>query len=187
MRLDTYEIAFAIDNSLSMKNSAQAGGKTKMQYAQQAAVAMIAALAPNASTASADVPATYSVVPFSSSVNVDVGGKDTPNPAWMDVKAQSSIHWKSFSYVPPQVAQNGYSLFTALGAMGVTWGGCVEERPYPYTTSDDAPNASVPDTLFAPFFSPDETDNNPYGSNANQLTFNNDVGDQSGSCTKGDA
>ena len=128
------------------------------------------------------MPATYSVVPFSSSVNV---GASNQGAAWLDNKGQSSIHWKSFSYVPSSAA--GYSLWTVLGLMGASWGGCVEERPYPYTTSDDAPSSSTPDTLFTPFFSPDEVDTNPNGSKYNSLTFNNYTGDTSGSCQTGDA
>lgn len=36
------------------------------------------------------------------------------------------------------------------------WGGCVETRPYPYNTNDDAPVPSNPATLFVPMFAPDE-------------------------------
>ena len=180
MRLDTYEIAFAMDNSESMSNSAQSGGQTKMQAAQQAANALISALAPG-SDGTGGVPASYSVVPFSSSVNV---GSSYAGAAWLDTKGQSSIHWKSFTF--PSGYTKPTSIFAMLNTMGVSWGGCVEERPAPYTATDTKASSSTPDTLFAPFFWPDETDTNPYGSSYNQLTFNNYVGDNSGSCVAND-
>ena len=45
-------------------------------------------------------------------------------------------------------------------SMNVAWGGCVEERPNPYTVSDDAASASKPDTLYVPYLYPDENDSN---------------------------
>ena len=180
MRLDTYEIAFAMDNSASMANSAQSGGQTKMQAAQQAANALIAALANG--TGSNPVPTSYAVVPFSSSVNV---GASNLGASWLDTNGQSSIHWENFTLPPFYSRPN--SLFAMLKTMGVAWGGCVEERPSPYTATDTKADPYNPDTLFVPFFSPDEVDTNPYGSAYNQLTFNNYVADDSGSCTKNDA
>ncbi len=49
--------------------------------------------------------------------------------------------------------------FSLLNAMGKTkWKGCVEARPEPYDVTDELPVSSNPDTLFVPFFWPDETD-----------------------------
>jgi Flp pilus assembly protein TadG len=39
-----------------------------------------------------------------------------------------------------------------------TWMGCVEARPEPFDVTDEEPNTSKPDTLFVPFFWPDEPD-----------------------------
>jgi Flp pilus assembly protein TadG len=39
---------------------------------------------------------------------------------------------------------------------GTTWKGCVEARPGPYNLDLTAPSASKPDTLFVPYFAPDE-------------------------------
>ena len=36
------------------------------------------------------------------------------------------------------------------------WKGCVEARPYPYNFSLDAPDRGRPETLFVPYFAPDE-------------------------------
>jgi len=40
----------------------------------------------------------------------------------------------------------------------VSWAGCVEMRASPYDVKDTAPNSSTADTLFVPFFWPDEPD-----------------------------
>lgn len=39
---------------------------------------------------------------------------------------------------------------------GTTWKGCVEARPYPYNQAITAPDPAKPDTLFVPYFAPDE-------------------------------
>ncbi|MBP0437610.1 pilus assembly protein TadG-related protein [Tianweitania sediminis] len=56
---------------------------------------------------------------------------------------------------------------------GTTWKGCVEARPSPYNLSVDAPSAAKPDTLFVPYFAPDEpgVSTSAGGNDAN--TFNN--------------
>jgi von Willebrand factor type A domain len=57
-------------------------------------------------------------------------------------------------YTPPKV--NHFDLFSALE---LPWKGCVEARPYPYDVTDEPPDAAKPDTLFVPYFWPDESDN----------------------------
>lgn len=39
-----------------------------------------------------------------------------------------------------------------------SWKGCVEARPEPFDVTDDPPNAADPNTLFVPYFWPDERD-----------------------------
>ena len=148
----------------------------------KAANGLVAALSP--STGSIGVPASYALVPFNSLVNVD------PTPAtpaaFMDLNGQSSIHWQN--YLRPSGVKNlPASRFAMFSNMGVTWGGCVEERPSPYTTTDTQATSSDPDTLFVPFLWPDETDINRYGSRYNAYTMNDYLDDGGGSCVKGDA
>lgn len=50
--------------------------------------------------------------------------------------------------------------FDLFNAMNVDWAGCVEARPYPYDITDEPPSAARPDTLFVPYFWPDEVDHN---------------------------
>lgn len=45
---------------------------------------------------------------------------------------------------------------------GAAWKGCVEARPEPYDVSDEAPNGGNADTLFVPYFWPDEPDVSSY-------------------------
>jgi Flp pilus assembly protein TadG len=44
---------------------------------------------------------------------------------------------------------------------GAAWKGCVEARPSPYDVTDDPPNPAVRDTMFVPYFAPDEPDSSP--------------------------
>jgi len=53
------------------------------------------------------------------------------------------------------------------------WKGCVEARPYPYNFSLDAPDPSRPDTLFVPYFAPDEPGNRMYQGGNNSGSYNN--------------
>jgi Flp pilus assembly protein TadG len=52
---------------------------------------------------------------------------------------------------------NNFELFDQIP--NADWKGCVEARPEPYDVTDHAPDRSTPDTLFVPWFWPDEIDN----------------------------
>lgn len=171
MNIDTFEIAFAIDNSGSMANSAQSGGQTKMQAAQSAANALITALTPTSPTTNLTV--SYAVVPFAASVNVGAGNAGA---SWMDTKATSSIHWNNYqrpANTPTALPASRFAMFTS---MNTAWGGCVEERPAPFTVSDDPATSAKSDTRYVPLLYPDEQD-------SNQWTYNSYLQDNGGSCT----
>jgi hypothetical protein len=51
---------------------------------------------------------------------------------------------------------NVFDLFAAVP--NTAWKGCVEARAEPYDVTDDPPQVGNPDTLFNPWFWPDETD-----------------------------
>lgn len=51
---------------------------------------------------------------------------------------------------------NWLSRWTLYDTLGVDWAGCVEMRPWPYSTTDDEPTELTPDTLYVPMFAPDE-------------------------------
>lgn len=54
---------------------------------------------------------------------------------------------------------NNFDFFAAIP--NSQWKGCVEARAEPYDVTDDAPDGMRPDTLFVPWFWPDEMDNGP--------------------------
>lgn len=147
---DTFEIALALDNSGSMSESA--GGQSKIQALQSAAKQLVSILIPSGTTTP---QAAISIVPFTSMVNVG-GGTNSPSWSFLDKSGQSSIHWQNFhrpsgaTFVPT----SKFDLYKNM--TNTTWGGCVEERPPPYTTTDTAASSSTPDSMFVPYFAPDE-------------------------------
>jgi len=93
-----------------------------------------------------------SLVPFVTAVNIKSDGFDMN---WMDVGGNSKYHGENFkSKFGPT---NHFDLFN--GIQNTEWKGCVEMRPEPYDTLDTAPTSANPDTLFVPYFWPDEPDN----------------------------
>jgi len=96
----------------------------------------------------------FALVPFAASVNV---GTNNLNSGWMDLNGQSSYHGVQF-----RQGAHGSPLKNVFGAFdditNKTWNGCVEARPAPYDTTDEAPDATDGDTLWVPYFAPDEPD-----------------------------
>lgn len=68
-----------------------------------------------------------------------------------------SRYWSNGSCRTWSVRDVGYD--APVYAPYASWRGCVESRPYPYNTNDDAPTASNGATLFVPMFAPDEPGN----------------------------
>ena len=85
-------------------------------------------------------------------VNVGAGRS---GDAFVDKDGLASYHSQIFA-----AKANRLALFTK---MGVAWGGCVESRPAPYDVEDIPANQGTPDSLFVPYFAPDESD---YDNNA---------------------
>lgn len=56
---------------------------------------------------------------------------------------------------------------------GTEWKGCVEARPYPYNFSLEAPDRSRPETLFVPYFAPDEPGTRMTQGGNNAGSYNN--------------
>lgn len=102
--------------------------------------------------------------------NLDWLGTNSNGDAWPDALA-SGDGFKSASTTtvsvgpsPPDPLPPGITSFdttwlsrwTLYDALGVDWAGCVEMRPWPHSTTDEAPGDVVPDTLYVPMFAPDE-------------------------------
>lgn len=152
----SFEVALALDNSGSMSDSA--GGVSKISALKTATQKLVDILNPSGTT---KPNAAISLVPFTALVNV---GTNT-SASFLDTSGKSSIHWQNFHRPPTNILSSYYpksklDLFASLKS--ASWGGCVEERPVPFTTTDTAADASNPDTLFVPFLSPDDPgDTNP--------------------------
>jgi len=88
------------------------------------------------------------LVPFAAAVNI---GSDKINSGWLDTNAQSAIASEDF--------QPGVNVLNLYGSItNRSWNGCVRAREVPYDTLDTAPDVSTANTLWAPYFAPDEPD-----------------------------
>lgn len=95
------------------------------------------------------------IVPYVTTVNIRNEDFDM---SWMDVNGLSAVHGLSFNETVAQV--NHFDLFNVLGGMNplAAWKGCVEARTSPYDITAEPPNPGNPNTLFVPYFWPDEPD-----------------------------
>ncbi|TGQ66691.1 MAG: hypothetical protein E5V49_05575 [Mesorhizobium sp.] len=117
-----------------------------------------------------------SLVPFVTAVNVNGDGFD---PSWIDMHGKSSTNGINFPVIKGK-RPNHMALFKQLGLKGgwndSGWKGCVEARPGAYNVSDTPPDPSKPDSLFVPYFAPDDpapaaTPSGAYGNSA--TSYNN--------------
>ncbi|WP_417489785.1 pilus assembly protein TadG-related protein [Maricaulis sp.] len=116
------------------------------------------------------------VIPFAATVNVGTGfARDW----WLDPDAASPVHaqWAGGDQTNVVCTGNGnrrrctttilhpnhWDLFDDL--RNTPWGGCVEARPLPMDIDDTTPNPGRPETLFIPYFAPDEPDLSGYSNN----------------------
>ena len=141
------EIALVLDNTGSMQG-------TKIEELKKAAVGLVESLEKGAAGSSITDPLKISLVPFSMTVRVDPVAYR--NAGWIDTKGLASIHHEHFS-------DAGKTRFQLLDQMGVKWAGCVERRPakvgggwVDYDVTEAPPNETTPDTLYVPYFAPDE-------------------------------
>jgi Flp pilus assembly protein TadG len=161
--LGKVEVVLVLDNTGSMKG-------TKLTKLKEAAKSLVSSLA-KATTDPDDLK--IALVPFSQTVNV---GAQYKSATWMDVNAKSSIHDDLFTKDNGSI-YTGTNRFTLFNTMKVTWGGCVESRPYPNDVTEAPPSSSTPDTLYVPYFAPDEPDDQTSGKNKTDLYNNNYLSD----------
>ncbi|WP_339748027.1 pilus assembly protein TadG-related protein [uncultured Maricaulis sp.] len=113
------------------------------------------------------------LVPFAATVNVGTGfARDW----WLDPDATAPIHaqWAGGDQstevctgrgnkrrcTTTTIHPNHWDLFDDL--RNTSWGGCVEARALPMDIDDTAPSIGRPETLFTPYFAPDEPDLSGY-------------------------
>jgi len=137
------EVALVLDNTGSM------GLNGKIGNLKTAAKDFVAALY---SETDPDQPNSLkiAVVPFSMTVNI---GASNLGANFLDTNALSSTHTQIFG--SDVIVKNRFELFKQ---MGISWGGCVESRPAPYDIDGTPPTKANAETLFVPFFAPDESD-----------------------------
>ncbi|TXM69119.1 pilus assembly protein [Methylobacterium sp. WL69] len=133
------EIALVLDNTGSMRGTKLANLKTAATDLVNSLFTEVDPAKPNALR--------MAVVPFSMTVNVGPGNAAA---SWIDKDGLASYHSQIFAS-----KANRLALF---GKAGVAWGGCVEGRPMPYDVAETAATQATPDSLFVPYFAPDESD-----------------------------
>ena len=155
------EISMVLDTTGSMQGSKIVNLKTA---AKNFVTTMEAAH--NRSVLPASTPAVrIAVVPFSTTVKVLAPiSLSTYNLSSTPVNRSGVPTWLDGSATAFPIADDIFSgasrtdRFKMLRQMNVAWGGCVEARKAPYDIQDTAPNTTKADTLFTPFFWPDEPD-----------------------------
>ncbi len=164
--LGKIEMAFVLDNTGSMSG-------TKIATLKTAANSMVDSLA--AATTNKD-DLKIAVVPFSQTVNV---GSNYDTAKWLDTAGNSASAQTLF--MGKKVKR--LDLFKQ---MGKSWGGCVETRPSPYEEDGTLPVSGNADTLYVPYFAPDEPGdkgdsgwsayNNSYLDDSSAKTIRNEFG-----------
>ncbi len=150
------EVALVLDNTGSMNSSG------KIAALRQAATQLVEILTRPENAAEF---VQISLVPFVTSVNIKA--EDAFKMEWMDVAGTATYHGVNFDETDGPV--NHFDLFDA---MDVDWKGCVEARAEPYDVTDTPPSVVqigedvVADTLWVPYFWPDERDGNSNYSNS---------------------
>ncbi|MCE4222182.1 pilus assembly protein [Methylobacterium sp. C25] len=153
------EIAMVLDNTGSMAGA-------KLTNLKSAATTMVNNLFAQVDPSKPN-SLKIAIVPFSQTVNV---GSSNISASWLDTAGLASYHSQLFAS-----KVNRLALFAA---MGVPWGGCVESRMMPYDVQDTTASATAPDTLYVPYFAPDESDNDSYASNDYLKDYSNSTNDR---------
>lgn len=167
------EVVMALDNTGSM-------GAARMKELRKAATSLVDILSTvHMPDSEPKRVVKAALVPFVTAVNVKGEGFDW---SWIDNYVDpvtllnksygASYHGSSFT---PRT--NHLELFKALGT---EWKGCVEARPSPYNLSDHAPSIEIPDTLFVPYFAPDNPGKNATSPNSGTAWNNSYLNDTFG-------
>lgn len=153
------EVVLALDNTGSM-------GSARMAELRKAATSLVDILSTvHMPDSEPKRTVKAALVPFVTAVNVKREGyfKDSWIDGYKDLskgisrEPKARYHGAYFEKVDGKRV-NHFDLFNELldnKGNKVEWKGCVEARPAPYNLSDDAPDPAVPDTLFVPYFAPD--------------------------------
>lgn len=142
---DSYEVVLVLDNTGSM-------GGSKIAALQDATELLINNLFGEAEN---HPLLDMGLVPFSHTVNV---GTDNAGAGWMDAHGLNPLHAENFDDAFVEAGLTRFDLYDQL--RNYDWPGCVEARAYPLDVTDEEASAANPNTLFVPYFAPDEPDSN---------------------------
>ena len=108
-------------------------------------------------TKTSDEHLKFALVPFSGSVNV---GPTFPTAGVIDTTGVATVSKLNFTLRDlPQL--EGLERAQEERDDALAWNGCVEARLGAYATDDTAPTVGTPNTLFTPYFAPDESSKGP--------------------------
>ncbi len=110
------------------------------------------------------------LVPFSAAVNVGTQHRDD---GWIDTTGRSSVNGLNFNG-----GRHAMQVFDLLD--NKSWNGCVEARPSPMDVNDTPPTSDDGDSLWVPYFAPDEPDSSAASEHGYEY-YNSYLSDDTGS------
>lgn len=172
---ENIEIILVMDTTGSMNQN------NRLRDAKLAAKDLITTVLGDAKS---DDKVKFALVPFSGSVNV---GADKLNSGWIDTTGKASVSKVNFTDAAYHNMQ-GWNDMKYVNSKGQTvslpWNGCVEARLGDLAVNDTAPSVTKPDTLFTPYFAPDESSSgNESFPNSSYVSLSNEKKNISGSKT----
>jgi Flp pilus assembly protein TadG len=136
------EVVLALDNTGSMCQPSCAAKFDKLKVAANELVDILFGTDIVSDTVK------VGLVPFSGAVNI---GTDKIGVGWLDEAGLSRLQAEDINL------PLGETLLGLVGRLlNVGWGGCVRARTDGYDLTDEPPNLAVGETLFVPYFAPDE-------------------------------
>lgn len=163
---DNLEVVLALDNTGSM-------GSARMAELRKAATSLVDILSTVHSPDSEPKRVVRAaLVPFVTAVNVKGEGfkwdwidnywddKTNSNRPYGAKYHGTNFEQRTLTVGGKTVTENWshielFRKFAAAKGINHEWKGCVEARPAPYNLSDEEPDRTKPDTLFVPYFAPD--------------------------------
>lgn len=153
LRINDLDLVLVLGTTDSMKGS-------RMNAMRKAAKALVDIL--SADSAYAKDHLQIGLVPFTSTVNIGTAAvAEWKTKGWLDVDNKSSVHGINFDGSDAET--NVFTLYGQLKKVG--WFGCVEARPKGLDVTDTPPSSGNGDSLWVPYFAPDEPDFKYYHNN----------------------
>jgi Flp pilus assembly protein TadG len=160
------EVVLVLDNSGSMEEWSSGAGMRKIDALEQAAGRFLTTLEGMSNPTDPNA-VRVGVVPFAGVVRVSPSDPDIS--PWLDRDGRSSVNRRADGtplFMRWAAANNDNTVTVTnprrldlFAAMNIDWAGCLESRPSPWDVTDAAPSTSSPNSLFVPYFAPDEPDN----------------------------